>query len=402
MQPGFVRSAVVLGVLAFVGPFAIDMYLPALPTIAEDLDSSIAGAQMTFTAFFLAFGAAQLLYGPVADWKGRKLPIYFGLGIFVLGSLGCALAPSIGWLTFGRFVQALGASAVMVIPRAIVRDLHTGNEATRLMALIMLVISASPMLAPLAGSLIIEFADWRWIFVALTAIAAVSLALTVFQLPETLPEERRVPIQPRVLLVGTKRLLTNPNFVGLTFIGGFGMASFFIFLASASFVYTGQYGMTPIQFSLAFALNAIGFFGASQLAPNAGERFGMPAMVYAATSGFAFFACSLFLLTLSGFDSIVVLIGFLFMGNFCLGFVIAPVMVMALDDHGDIAGLASSLGGTIQMVTGGIMILLSGPFFDGTSLPMVGNDRYLRRHRLWAGDSDATGKTELAPGGIAL
>ncbi|WP_193176790.1 multidrug effflux MFS transporter [Oricola nitratireducens] len=371
MQPGFLRSAIVLGLLAWVGPFAIDMYLPALPVIADDLDTTIAATQTTLTAYFIAFGIAQLVYGPLSDWIGRKQPIYLGLAIFIVGSLGCALAPSIGWLTAGRFVQALGAATVMVVPRAIVRDLYTGSAATRLMALIMLVISVSPMLAPLSGSGLIVLGGWRLIFGVLAAAAVLSILLTAFILPETLVPEHRVAIRPRVLLAGARQLLGDPKFMGLTFIGGFGMASFFVFLATASFVYTGQYGMSPTGFSLAFAVNAVGFFGASQFAASLGDRFGMGRMVLAAVTGFAAAAFALFALVLLGFRSIYLLIGLLFVANAFMGLVIAPTMVMALDDHGDMAGLASSLGGTLQMLAGGVMIAATGPFFDGTALPMV-------------------------------
>jgi DHA1 family bicyclomycin/chloramphenicol resistance-like MFS transporter len=371
MQPGFLRSAIVLGLLAWVGPFAIDMYLPALPVIADDLDTTIAATQATLTAYFIAFGIAQLVYGPLSDWIGRKQPIYLGLAIFIVGSIGCALAPSIGWLTAGRFVQALGAATVMVVPRAIVRDLYTGSAATRLMALIMLVISVSPMLAPLSGSGLIVLGGWRLIFGVLAAAAVLSILLTAFILPETLAPEHRVAIRPRVLLSGARQLLGDPKFMGLTFIGGFGMASFFVFLATASFVYTGRYGMSPTGFSLAFAVNAVGFFGASQFAANLGDRFGMGRMVLAAVTGFAAAAFALLALVLAGFQSIYLLIGLLFVANAFMGLVIAPTMVMALDDHGDMAGLASSLGGTLQMLAGGVMIAATGPFFDGTALPMV-------------------------------
>ncbi|QKV17406.1 multidrug effflux MFS transporter [Oricola thermophila] len=371
MQPGFLRSAIVLGLLAWVGPFAIDMYLPALPAIAEDFGTSVTATQATLTAYFIAFGIAQLVYGPMADWVGRKRPIYVGLGIFMAGSLACALAPSIGWLVAGRSVQALGAATVMVVPRAIVRDLYTGTQATRMMALIMLVISVSPMLAPLSGAGLIALGDWRLIFQLLAVAALLSILLTAFGLPETLPPERRVPVRPRALLSGIRNLLGDPRFVGLTLIGGFGMASFFVFLSSASFVYTGQYGLSPVGFSLAFAVNAIGFFGASQVAPNLGDRFGMARMVLVATTGFAVSALILLGLTLAGFDALFLLIAMLFVTNSFFGLVMAPVMVMALDDHGDKAGLASSLGGTLQMLAGGLMIVATGPFFDGTSLPMV-------------------------------
>ncbi len=141
MHYGFIRTAIILGLLCMVGPIAIDMYLPALPAIAADLDVGIASVQTTLTVYFAAFGIAQLAYGPLADMFGRKPPLFFGLAIYLAGSLGCALAPSIEWLIAARFVQALGGAAAMVIPRAIIRDLYTGPRATRLMSTIMLVIS---------------------------------------------------------------------------------------------------------------------------------------------------------------------------------------------------------------------------------------------------------------------
>ena len=371
MKPSFARSAIILGLLSCVGPFAIDMYLPALPAVAADLDASIASVQVTLTAFFIAFGVSQLVYGPAADWYGRKPPLYVGLVIFIIGSRACAFAPSIGWLTAARLLQGVGAAAVMVIPRAIIRDMHTGTQATRLMALVMLVISVSPMLAPLAGSGLIAVWDWRSIFLALMGAGAASLLLTAFMQPETLKAQDRVPIEPRTLLAGSKTLLSDPYFMGLTFIGGFGMASFFVFIASASFVYTSEFGLTPTGFSIAFAVNAIGFFGASQMAAGLGERFGMARIVTAATAGFLFFTALLFALVLAGFGSLYVVVGLLLLANACQGLVIPPVMVMALDPHGDIAGLASSLGGTLQMLAGSLMIALASPFFDGTALPMV-------------------------------
>lgn len=371
MNTSFVRSAIILGLLSCVGPFAIDMYLPALPAVATGLNASIASVQVTLIAFFIAFGVSQLVYGPAADWYGRKPPLFVGLAIFIIGSLACAFAPSIGWLTAARFVQGLGAAAVMVIPRAIIRDMHTGTEATRLMALVMLVISVSPMLAPLAGSGLIKVWDWRSIFLVLVIAAVASIALTAFMQPETLKPQDRVPIEPGTLYADARTLLSDPYFMGLTFIGGFGMASFFVFISSASFVYTSQYGLTPTGFSIAFAINAIGFFGASQMAAGLGEKLGMARVVSLATAGFLFFTVVLFALTFAGFGTLPVVVGLLLCANACLGLVIPPVMVMALDPHGDIAGLASSLGGTLQMLAGGVMIALVAPFFDGTALPMV-------------------------------
>ncbi|WP_299818694.1 multidrug effflux MFS transporter [uncultured Roseibium sp.] len=372
MQIGFVRSAVVLGLLAVVGPFAIDLYLPAMPEIVRDLNTDDAAVHMTFTVYFIAFGLAQLFYGPLADRFGRKVPVYIGLVVFIAGSALCATAPDVTTLTLGRFIQALGAAAPMVIVRAVVRDLHTGGQATRLMALVMLVISISPMLAPLTGSIIIQFGSWRLIFGALAVIALAAMVQMAFLLPETLPPERRGRIDPTAMIRSAIYLLKDARFMGLTLIAGFSLASFFVFLAAAPLVYMTRYGLTPTGFSLVFAINAVGFFASSQFAATLGERFGMARVALVAVCGFAAATSLLFVLVWNGIDDLPVLMVLLFIGNSCLGQVIAPTMVMALEEHGEHAGMASSLGGTFQMVSGGVMILICSPFFDRTPLPLTG------------------------------
>jgi DHA1 family bicyclomycin/chloramphenicol resistance-like MFS transporter len=371
MTSTYLRNAIVLGLLSAVGPFAIDMYLPALPSIASSLSASTSATQMTLTAFFLAFGVCQIVYGPLSDMVGRKPPLYFGISLFIVGSIGCGLAPGIEWLIAFRFVQGLGASALMVIPRAIIRDLHTGVEATRLMALVMLVFSVSPILAPLTGSALIVPFGWRAVFVAVTVAAVAGLVLLATLLPETRPEQDRVKVSVGGVLNGFGQLFRDWHFLGLTLIGGLGMASFFAFLASSSFIYIDHYSLTPTQYSLAFSVNAISFIGASQFAAAIGSRFGMGRMVIGAVAMFALFAVILFGLTIAGHDSLATLIVLLFAANAFLGLVIPSTMVLALEDHGPIAGVASALGGTLQMVTGGIVIAIVSMFFDGTSLPMV-------------------------------
>ncbi|TAG08817.1 MAG: Bcr/CflA family efflux MFS transporter, partial [Rhodobacterales bacterium] len=361
------RPALVLGLLSALGPFAIDMYLPAMPVIAADLGTSIQGMQGSIVAYFIAFGLAQLIYGPWADRSGRKAPLYAGIGVFTIGSIICTLAPTVEWLLVGRFVQGLGGASLMVVPRAIIRDMYTGPAATRLMAAVMMVISVSPMLAPLAGSGIMAVWDWRGIFALLVGAAVVSVTILARFQPETLAVADRQPLDLGVLGRGAARLLRDPLFMGLTFLGGFGMASFFVFIASASFVYTGDFGLSPTGFSLAFAVNAIGFFAASQAAGPLGQRFGAPKVMALASAGFAVLTIGLFALALTGAVGLVLCMVGLFAANACLGLIIPTTMVMALDDHGDIAGLASSLGGTLQMLAGGLMIVAAGPFFDGTA-----------------------------------
>jgi len=370
MSP-FARNAIVLGLLCAVGPFAIDMYLPALPDIESDLRATTSATQMTLTSYFIAFGLCQIAYGPLSDVYGRKAPLYAGLVLFIAGSVGCALSPTIDMLIVFRFVQGLGAAAMGVIPRAIIRDLHTGVEATKLMSLVMLVFSVSPILAPLGGSALIVPFGWRAVFVAVTIAALIAVVLLAALLPETRPAHARIRGDVRSVLGHFGELLRDRHFLGLTFIGGLGMSSFFTFLSMSSFVYIKGYGMTLAEYSVAFSINAVGFIGMSQFASRFGTRFGMSRVVMGAVIAYAGFAVLLLALTLAGFTALWVLIPLLFVSFAFLGLVIPSTMVLSLDNHGSIAGSASALGGTLQMLTGGAVIALAGLFFDGTSLPMV-------------------------------
>lgn len=211
------RSALVLGLLSAVGPFAIDMFLPALPTIAEDLGATIGQTQGTITFYFVTFGLSQMVYGPWADQAGRKLPLYIGLVIFAIASVLATRAQSIEMLVAARAFQGMGAASLMVVTRAIVRDQYTGYEATKLMGLIMLVFSVSPMLAPLAGAGMIALTGWRAIFAAMAVAAVLAFAITALFQHETLPKSERKPINLATLGRGAKVLLRDPVFMGLTF-----------------------------------------------------------------------------------------------------------------------------------------------------------------------------------------
>lgn len=371
MSTSLFRYAVVLGLLSAIGPFAIDMYLPALPAIGQDLGASTSAVQMSLMAFFISVGLGQLIYGPLADMWGRKRPLYFGLGVFALASIGCALAPNVEMLIFFRFLQGLGACAGMVVPRAIVRDLHTGNEAARLMSMLMLVFSISPILAPLAGSAVTAVTSWRAIFWIVMVAAILGMVLLALALDETRPAKDRLESSVGSALAGYWQLLRDRHFLGLVFIGAFGISSFFAYLANSSFVLIDHYGLTPTQYSLAFSVNAISFFGFSQLNGKLGAMFGLARVMRVAVTGFAASVVILFLLFLSGIDSLAVLITVLFIGNGFLGLVIPTSAVLALDEHGEIAGTASALMGTIQMVTGAVVMAVVGLFLDGTALPMI-------------------------------
>jgi len=371
MSSGFLRSALVLGLLSAIGPFAIDMYLPALPTIGQDLGASTSAVQMSLLAFFLAVGCGQIFVGPISDMVGRKAPLYVGLAIFALGGIGAALSPTIEWLVAFRFLQGLGACAGMVIPRAIVRDMHTGTQAAKLMSLLMLVFSVSPILAPLTGSFVIEAYGWRAVFWAVTGAAVLAMILLATAQPETRPPEHRAESGIGSALASYALLLRDRNFLGLTFIGAFGIASFFVYLASSSFVLIDHYGLTPSIYSVYFSINAVAFIGMSQLTGMLAERFGLRRVVRTAVVGYAATMVALALVVAAGFDRLAVLAAMLFVGYGFLGLVIPSSAVLALDDHGPRAGTASALMGTLHFVTGALAMAGVGLFFDGTSLPMV-------------------------------
>ncbi|MES2511412.1 MAG: multidrug effflux MFS transporter [Pseudomonadota bacterium] len=372
MTSSFFRTALVLGLLSAIGPFAIDMYLPALPSIGQSLGASMNAVQASLMAFFISLGIGQIIYGPVSDMVGRKAPLYFGMVLFAVGSIGCALAPDIQTLVVLRFIQGLGASAGMVIPRAVVRDLHTGHDAARIMSLLMLVFSVSPILAPLVGSLLIEMIGWRSVFWAVTIAALLGLALIATSLPETRPPEERLGSSVRSALGGYGVLLRDKHFLGLVFIGAFGISSFFAYLANSSFVMIDHYGLTPRQYSIAFAANAASFIGVSQLTGRLTGKFGLAPVVKVAVTGYACIMVILLGVNLMGVDRLDVMLALLFAGFGFLGLVIPTTAVLALDAHGPIAGTASALMGTLQFVTGAVIMAVTGLFVDGTARPMLG------------------------------
>ncbi|CAN7271684.1 multidrug effflux MFS transporter [Brucella pseudogrignonensis] len=369
---GLVRNAIILGLLSAIGPFAIDMYLPALPTIATDLRAETGAVQMSLLAFFIALAIAQLFCGPLSDMVGRKVPLYGGLILFAIGSVGSALATNIDVLVMFRFLQGLGAAAGTVIPRAVVRDLHTGVDAARLMSLLMLVFSISPILAPLSGSVLIDFFGWRGVFWAVLVAALVGIVLVATALKETRGAEARLESNLSSALRGYGRLLKDRYFMGLAAIGGFGIASFFVYLANSSFILIDHYGLTRSQYAVAFSVNAVSFFSVSQLNGVLGARFGLRRVMRVAVSGFAAVMLAMFAAVLMGHHSLWLIASFLFVGYGFLGLVIPTTAVLALEDHGEIAGTASALLGTLHFVIGGIAIGITGAFFDGSALPMIG------------------------------
>ncbi|MBX3580584.1 MAG: multidrug effflux MFS transporter [Rhizobiaceae bacterium] len=371
MTSGFLRIAIVLGLVSAIGPFAIDMYLPALPTIGADLNAGPMAVQMSLVAVFLSFAVGPMVVGPLADMYGRKPVMYGGLIVFALASVGAALAPNVEWLIVFRLLQGLGSSTGMVVPRAVVRDLHTGPEAAKLMSLLMLVFSVSPILAPLTGSFIIEAFGWRAVFWTVTVAAVLAFFLLMFGLDETRPADRRIGSSFGAAWGGYRFLLRDRNFLGLSMIGGFAISSFFVYLANSSFVIIDHYGLTPTGYSVFFALNAISFFSVSQMSGWLTAKYGLNRVVRVAVFFFALVILSGWIVMALGLDSLWVLAATLFVGYGFLGLVIPTTSVLAMEDHGEIAGTAAALMGTLHMVTGVVAMTVSSLFANGDPLPMM-------------------------------
>jgi len=370
LNTDFLRKALTLGLLSAIGPFAIDMYLPSLPSIGRSLAADATAVQLSLTMFFVALAVGQPLCGPLSDRFGRKPPLYWGLGLFALGSLGCALAGTVRALIAFRFLQGLGACAGMVVPRAMVRDLHTGVEATRLMSLLMLVFSISPILAPVFGSFIIQAWGWRAVFWAVLAAAGIGLAI-LSTLEETRAHGLRVHSTMASAWRAYGRLLKDRGFVGLTLVGAAGLASFFVYLSNSPFVLIEHYHLSPRLYSVLFSLNAAAFFAAAQFNAWLAARFGLRTLVRTASLAYALCMLLLALLVWSGVDRLQLLVGLLFLGYAALGMAMPTSAVLALEEHGMIAGTASSFMGLVQFAAGSIVMTVVGSFANTTPLPMV-------------------------------
>ena len=371
MQRKPLPHAVSLGLITAIGLFAIDIYLPSLPAISERLHADSRMTQLSLTTFFAAMAMCQIFYGPISDMIGRKRPLYFGLTLFMIGGIGCALSQSIEWLIAFRFVQGMGASAGMVISRAIVRDLHTGPAAAQLMSRLMLVFSVSPIIAPLAGSIITTIGDWRSIFEVMVCAAIVGLVIAVFFLEETRAPEKRAESSIGSALRAYGTLLRDPYYLGVVFIAAFGMSSYMIYVSNSAFVLINHYGLSPMFYSIVFSMNAIAFIGMSQLNGFLSRRFGLRWVIYRAAAGYATVMLALTIVRSLGVDSLPVMAAFLFVGYGFLGLVIPTAAVLAMEAHGRIAGTASALMGTLQFVTSAVVVSLGSLAFDGTSRPMV-------------------------------
>ena len=371
MNATTIRHAVILGLLIAVGPFAVDAYLPAFAAIAQEFRTDQGVVQLTVLCFVASIAVGQVIYGPISDAVGRKPPVYVGLGLFVLGSIGCAQAGSIEFLLGWRILQGLGASAGMVLAIAIIRDMHTGVEAARLLSMAILALSISPILAPLAGGLAIQFASWRVIFWGLGLVAIAVGILLATAMPETHPKARRSSPNATTILRAYATLLRDRTYLSVVCTGGFAQATLLAYVAGSSFLFITLLGTTPLVYSLIFALNAATIIGLAQLNATLIGRFGAQRLITAAVGWFTTMTILMCLVIVSGQAGPPLAAVMLFSSLLTLGMIMPNATMLALEPMGSMAGTAAALSGFVQGGLSALATLLVGGTFDGTARPMV-------------------------------
>jgi MFS transporter, DHA1 family, multidrug resistance protein len=361
----------VLGGSAALAPFAIDMYLPALPVIADDLGGSASGVQLSLTACLAGLAGGQLVAGPLSDRYGRRVPLVIGLLGFVAASLLCGLATSVPMLVLLRLLQGLFGAAPQVVGRAVVRDLYDGAEAVRFFSLLMLVIGLAPIIAPVVGVQVLRFADWRMIFVVLAIIGAVVTAAALVLLPETHPAGRRQPTSLWGTVRGLLSLLSDRVLVGYALASGLAFAAMFAYISGSPFVVQNVYGGSPFTFSLIFGANALGLTLASQVNGRLAGRVAARSMLTGGL-GVTFLAGLAILgVVLSGIPHLAALVVPLFVLISSLGFVMPNATALALSRHPEAAGSASALLGVLQFIVGAVAAPLVGLGGPNTAFPMA-------------------------------
>lgn len=370
MQFGLRRQVFVLGLLSAIGPFAIDMYLPAFPDISRDLGGGDA-AQLSLMSFLVAISIGQLIYGPVSDMVGRRAPLFFGLGLFAVSAIGCGLATSTEGLIAFRFLQGIGACAAMTLIRAVVRDLHQGADATRLISMVMLVVSISPIIAPSAGGLIVQFSSWRAIFWVIAALGTVGVGLVALGMPETHPPERRIKADLRAVGGHYLTLLKDRRFMATVAMGGFAQSTFFAFLGAGAFLLIQRYGLSPAQYSLSFAICAAAFFGAAQFNGYLVRRLGAVRVLRGAIRALAAFSALMVVVAVLHQDTLWTICGLMMGICASQGVIIPTAAVLALDQHPGILGTASALMGSLQLVVSSLVVAGLSRFPADSAIPMA-------------------------------
>ncbi|UKS28601.1 multidrug effflux MFS transporter [Paenibacillus sp. HWE-109] len=363
------RLAMLLGLFSTLGPFTIDMYLPAFPEIVKQFGTTASLVQLSLTACLLGLGIGQLVMGSLSDVYGRRNPLLISMAVYVVASLACAFSPNIGLLIAFRFVQGFAASAGIVISRAIARDLYSGHELTKFFSLLLLVGNLGPLVAPVTGSGILSFTSWIGVFVALSLLGIYLLTMTKWKLQETLPVDRRRPSNFVEQLRNYGLLLRDRKFVGYMLAQGIMIAGVFAYVSGTPFIYQNIYGASPTVFALLFGSNGISLIIGSQLVGRMSHR----------VSEHAFLLFGLWLACLASVIVLVVAIvhGPLFALVIPLFFFVAAIGItstaafpLAMETQAHMAGSAAALLGVIPFLLGAVVSPLVGIAGEDTAVPL--------------------------------
>ncbi|WP_419882822.1 Bcr/CflA family multidrug efflux MFS transporter [Peribacillus sp. B-H-3] len=364
------QLAVLLGSLGILGPFTIDTYLPSFPTIVNDYHTTPSLVQISLTSCLLGLGLGQLVIGPLSDVNGRRKPLLFFLGLYILASLTCSFSPNIYFLIGCRFVQGFAASGGIVISRAIVRDLYSGKELTKFFSLIMLVGNLGPIVAPIAGGAILAFKGWNWVFIVLACIGIILIFTVAFKLKETLPAGKRVPSNLPYVLGNFGTLFKNKEFMGYALTQGFITAGIFAYVSGIPFVYQNVYGVSPQQFSLLFGVNGLALIIGSQSVGRFNDSisegtFLKIGLTLANVSGLWLLIALLLKAPLIG----VAIPVFFFLSS--ISIIGTTSFTLAIQSQGHMAGSASALLGVLPFVMGSLSAPIVGIGGAYTGVPMA-------------------------------
>jgi DHA1 family bicyclomycin/chloramphenicol resistance-like MFS transporter len=360
-----------LGLFIAVGPAATDMYLPAFPAVEASFGTAPGSAQLTLATWFAGLAVGQITQGALSDRLGRRIPLMGGFALFTLCTIGCALAPTLTWLAIFRALGAFGASAGMVISRAVVRDLAGGQAGAIMMSRLVLVMGIAPILAPTVGGAILTFANWRVIFWVLTAYGAICVVTAWRVLPETLPEERRLRLGLAGQLARYVLILREKSFLTHAIMGGCTTFCMFSYLSGCSPVFEDGFGLSPNGFALIFGLCAVALVACSQLNARLLPRFGLSAMLTAVPLVSLAGTTVLGVVAFSGIHSLPAVVAPLVVVIGCQGFNNANTNAGALSRHATHAGSAAALMGTFQFSLGASAGVLVSFLTDGTPRGMA-------------------------------
>ena len=363
---------IVLGLLSAIGPFSIDMYLPGFPSIAENLHTTVAHVSLSLSSFFIGISAGQFLYGPLLDRYGRKKPLYFGISLYLIASVGCAFADSANDLIILRFLQAIGSCSGMVASRAMVRDLFAVQDNAKIFSLLMLVVGVSPIIAPTLGGYLTATVGWRFIFATLALMSVFILAAVHFILPESRQPNPDHSLRPRPIVLSFVGIFKEPQFYTYAFTGAIATSGLYAYIAGSPYVFMELFKVSEKQYGWIFALVAMGLIGSSQLNSVLLRAYKSEQIIRVALACQAFIGLSLFVGTIFGALELFSTIFLIFIYLCCQGFIFPNSSALSLAPFTTNAGSASALLGGIQMSIGALTSALVSFLSNHTALPMTG------------------------------